>query len=53
MMYSNNLLNFQESTIILNVCTKKSLETYWIFMEYIFLNAPAYSMMKKLAAEKW
>ena len=28
-MYSNNLLNCQESTIILNVCTKKSLETYW------------------------
>ena len=23
-MYSNNLLNFQESTIILNGCTKKS-----------------------------
>ena len=27
-MYSNNLLNFQESTTILNACTK-SLETYW------------------------
>ena len=25
-MYSNNLLNFQESTTILNACTKKSLE---------------------------
>ena len=23
-MYSNNILNFQESTIILNACTKKS-----------------------------
>ena len=23
-MYSNNILNFQESTTILNVCTKKS-----------------------------
>ena len=29
-MYSNNILNFQESTTILNACTKKSLETYWI-----------------------
>ena len=27
-MYSNKILNFQESTIILNACTK-SLETYW------------------------
>ena len=29
-MYSNNILNFQESTTILNDCTKKNLETYWI-----------------------
>ena len=28
-MYSNNIMNFQESTTILNACTKKSLETYW------------------------
>ena len=28
MMYSNNILNFQESTTILNACKKKS-ETYW------------------------
>ena len=28
-MYSNNIVNFQESTIILNAFTK-SLETYWI-----------------------
>ena len=27
-MYSNNILNFQESTTILNACSKKSLETY-------------------------
>ena len=27
-MYSNNILNFQESTTILNAWTKKSLETY-------------------------
>ena len=29
-MYSINILNFQESTTILNACTKKSLETYWM-----------------------
>ena len=29
-MYSNNILNFQESTTILNACTKKCLETYWM-----------------------
>ena len=33
MMYSNNTLNIQESTIILNACTK-SLETYW--MHHVF-----------------
>ena len=27
-MYSNNIVSFQESTAILNACTKKSLETY-------------------------
>ena len=27
-MYSNNILNFQESMTILNACTEKSLETY-------------------------
>ena len=36
-MYSNNLLNFQESTTTLNACTKKCLETwlpyvYWSFV---------------------
>ena len=29
-MYSNNILNFQESTTILNACTKKNPETYWM-----------------------
>ena len=28
-MYSNNIVNFQESTTILNACKKKNLETYW------------------------
>ena len=27
-MYSNNIVNFQESTTILNACTKKSLDSY-------------------------
>ena len=33
-MYSNNRLNFQESTTILNACTKKSLETFWMHHVY-------------------
>ena len=33
-MYSNNIVNFQESTTILNSCTKKSLETYWMHHVY-------------------
>ena len=33
-MYSNNILNFQESTTILNASTK-SLETYWMHHVYI------------------
>ena len=32
-MYSNKILNFQESTIILNACTKKS-RTYWMHHVY-------------------
>ena len=34
-MYSNNIVIFQESTTILNVCTKKSLETYWRHLVYL------------------
>ena len=37
-MYSNNILNFQESTTILNACTKRSLETYWWHHVHIFFN---------------
>ena len=29
-MYSNNIVNFQESTTILNASTKKNVESYWI-----------------------
>ena len=36
-MYSNNIVNFQVSTTILNTCTKKSLETYWIHHVYLLL----------------
>ena len=36
-MYSNNVHNFQESATILNACTKKSLETYWVYHVYIYV----------------
>ena len=29
-VYRNNMVNFQESTTILNGCTKKGLGTYWM-----------------------
>ena len=39
MMYSNNIVNFQESTTILNACTKKDWKliegtTYFIALSY-------------------
>ena len=34
-MYSNNIVNFQESTTILKAWTKKSLENYWVRHVYI------------------
>ena len=34
-MYSNNILNCQESTTILNACTK-NLETYWMHHVYVY-----------------
>ena len=34
-MYSNNIPNFQESTSILNACTKK--ETYWMHHIYVYI----------------
>ena len=36
-MYSSNILNFQESTTILNAHTKKSLETYRMHLAYIYI----------------
>ena len=33
-MYSNNILDFQESTTNLNACTKKILESYWMHHVY-------------------
>ena len=33
-MYSNNIVNFQESMTILNACIKKSLETYRMHLVY-------------------
>ena len=35
-MYSNNIVNFQKSTIIINVPTKKSQETYRMHLVQIF-----------------
>ena len=35
-IYSNNILNFQVSTTILNACTK-NLETYWMLRVYIYI----------------
>ena len=34
-MYSNNILTSQESTTILNACTKKTLDTYWRHHVYV------------------
>ena len=36
-MYSNNIMNFQESTTILNAHTKKSIETYRMPLVYIYI----------------
>ena len=38
-MYSNNILNVQESTTILNACTKKTLENYWMHHVYIYTHS--------------
>ena len=37
-MYSNKILNFQESTTILNPCPKECLESYWIHHVTAILN---------------
>ena len=36
-MYSNNIVNFQESTTILNAHTKKSLETYRLHLVTLYI----------------
>ena len=36
-MYSNNILNFQESMTILNACTKKILEPNWMHHVYTYM----------------
>ena len=43
-MYSNNILNFQGSTTILNACTK-SLETYWMPHVHADVNGKAQPLM--------
>ena len=44
-MYSNNIMNFQESTIILNACTKKKSGN--------LLKAPRIYVFTKLSARAW
>ena len=53
-MYSNNILNFQESTTILNPC-KKSLETYWMHRVYILLAIALdkFSRWHPVSAQSW
>ena len=34
-MYNNNIVNFQESSTILNDCTKNGLETYWRHLVHV------------------
>ena len=50
-MYSNNILNFQESTPILNACTK-SLETYWMHYIYMHIYIYIYIWPKLLSSHK-
>ena len=45
-MYSNKMLNFQESTTILNAQTKKSLETYR--MHLVSIRVPSICQIKYL-----
>ena len=42
-MYRNNIVNFQESTTILNACTNKSLENYWRHYVYIYIYTHTHS----------
>ena len=49
-MYSNNILNFQESKTILNTCTK-SLETYWRHLVYFPIRSDAI-IVRNLAMAK-
>ena len=44
-MYSNIILNFQESATIVNTCIKKSLETYW--------RPPPVYLMKPMQNKIW
>ena len=46
-MYSNNILNFQESTTISNAHTKKGLETYRMHLVSGFIPVPK-ELVRKL-----
>ena len=49
-MYSNNILNFQEATIILNANTKKNLEIHYMPIVYIYIYICVYA---KMLEQKW
>ena len=46
-MYNNNIVNFKESTTILNTHTKKSLETYRMLLVSVILKSDAYVIINK------
>ena len=52
-MYSNNILNFQESTLILNACTKKSLETYGMHHIYLYSFPIVMSLYMWIREYRW
>ena len=47
-MYSNNVLNFQESTIILNACTKKSGHLLNTQLIYIVIHRQIWFVLSEL-----
>ena len=52
-MYNNNMVNFQESTTILNASTKKCLETFW--MHHVSVNSQHFfaSITTQISCFSW
>ena len=48
-MYSNNVVNFQESTLILNAHTKKGLETYRMHLVFLLKRASVSYVMIEMS----